>query len=95
MVGFAIPLHHLVVEANQPDMARFAAVAHLAFAKLSSRLWVEWIDSKSNPSDGVSREGISDELAHAFGARVAVARKPDFERILRGAMKDALAAVVT
>ena len=29
--------------------------------KLDCRLWFEWIDSKSNPSDGLSRDGLDDE----------------------------------
>ena len=29
--------------------------------KLGCRLWFEWIDSKSNPSDGLSRDGLADE----------------------------------
>jgi hypothetical protein len=33
---------------------------HLIFLKLRTRCWIEWIDSKSNPSDGLSRDGVSD-----------------------------------
>ena len=28
--------------------------------KLDIRVWIEWIDSKSNPSDGLSRAGWED-----------------------------------
>ena len=27
---------------------------------LRARVWLEWIDSKSNPADGLSRLGLSD-----------------------------------
>ena len=31
------------------------------------RLWFEWIDSDSNPSDGLSRAGLADEWTRAQG----------------------------
>ena len=37
-----------------------AVVTH---AQLGARIWFEWIDSKSNPSDGLSREGTACETA--------------------------------
>ena len=33
----------------------------MRLALLGARLWVEWIDSESNPADGLSRDGLSDE----------------------------------
>ena len=36
-------------------------LAHLIFQKRQIRPWIEWIDSASNPSDGLSRLGIEDE----------------------------------
>ena len=35
----------------------------VAFAAQNIRTWYEWIDSKSNPSDGLSREGITCPVA--------------------------------
>ena len=35
----------------------------VAFTVQNSRTWYEWIDSKSNPSDGSSREGLSCPVA--------------------------------
>ena len=35
----------------------------VAFAAQNSRTWYEWIDSKSNPSDCLSREGITCPVA--------------------------------
>ena len=32
----------------------------------NSRTWYEWIDSKSNPSDGLSREGLSCPVARSI-----------------------------
>ena len=38
----------------------------VAFAAQNSRTWYEWIDSKSNPSDGLSHIGITCPVAHAI-----------------------------
>ena len=35
-------------------------MAHLLWATLGCRVWIEWIDSDSNPSDGLSRKGMTD-----------------------------------
>ena len=34
--------------------------AHWLWMKLDIRVWIEWIDSKSNPADGLSRDGWED-----------------------------------
>ena len=42
------------------DVADIANVAHLLWLLLRTRVWIEWVDSDSNPSDGLSRDGLSD-----------------------------------
>ena len=42
------------------DSALMAELLHTLCLILRCRLWVEWIDSDSNPSDGLSRDGLSD-----------------------------------
>ena len=37
--------------------------AILCLSRQRTRIWYEWIDSKSNPSDGLSRIGISCPIA--------------------------------
>ena len=37
--------------------------AVIAHAHFGARMWFEWIDSKSNPSDGLSREGLKCKVA--------------------------------
>jgi hypothetical protein len=37
-----------------------AHLAHLKWAELGCRVWIEWINSDSNPSDGLSRAGLLD-----------------------------------
>ena len=34
--------------------------AHMLWQDLGAHVWLEWIDSKSNPADGLSRLGLSD-----------------------------------
>ena len=34
---------------------------HILAHTYNMRLWVEWIDSDSNPSDGLSRDGLDDK----------------------------------
>ena len=45
---------------SQDDVHQIAQFAQLLLCGLSCRTWFEWIDSKSNPSDGLSRDGLSD-----------------------------------
>ena len=47
------------------------------------RLWVEWIDSDSNPSDGLSRDGGEDLWTLRQGWRVEMAKQPSWDVGLR------------
>lgn len=40
------------------DVRRISQATHALLGLLSSRCWFEWIDSDSNPADGLSREGL-------------------------------------
>ena len=40
--------------------------AIVCLSRQNSRVWYEWIDSKSNPSDGLSREGVNCPVAQYF-----------------------------
>ena len=46
--------------ARPEDVGRIAAAAHVLMLELDCRAWFEWIDSDSNPSDGLSRLGLED-----------------------------------
>ena len=51
----------LIRGASRPeDVNHVAAVSTVTFAKLNSKVWFEWIDTESNPADGLSRQGVSD-----------------------------------
>ena len=45
----------------EPDVLILVQQAHLQFNDLRMRTWIEWIDSASNPADGLSRLGLLDE----------------------------------
>ena len=49
------------------DVGEIAAVTHLFLCKYNVRAWFEWIDSKSNPSDGLSRLGLNDPWSQRQG----------------------------
>ena len=43
------------------DVGHIAACTHVAAIEHSSSLWYEWVDSASNPADGLSRDGVHDK----------------------------------
>ena len=45
---------------SQDDVHEVVQATNLVLHELSSRVWWEWIDSSSNPSDGLSRSGLDD-----------------------------------
>jgi hypothetical protein len=49
---------------------------YLPYCRLGCRAWFEWSDSCSNPSDGLSREGLSDQIAIALCSSLSVASVP-------------------
>eukprot|EP00435_Cladocopium_sp_Y103_P048537 s71_g14.t1 len=49
------------VTTAETDVLVMVQQAHLQFCSLLMRTWIEWIDSASNPSDGLSRLGLLDE----------------------------------
>ena len=46
---------------SQCDVHEIAQFSHYMMHLLRTRVWYEWIDSDSNPSDGLSRTGLDDE----------------------------------
>ena len=58
------------------DVDRIVQLASVLMLKLGARLWVEWINSDSNPSDGLSRIGITDPWTVSQGWRLSAASLP-------------------
>ena len=50
---------------SQLDVHAICQFAHVSLFKLKARIWYEWIDSASNPSDGLSRLGLLDPWTQA------------------------------
>ena len=42
--------------------------------RLGVRAWFEWIDSRSNIADGLSRQGLSDPLLAFYHVQLSVAQ---------------------
>ena len=61
---------------SQSDLASIAAAVHLAAAKLSCRLWFEWVPMDSNCSDGLSRDGVLDSWSLQQDWKLEVWRPP-------------------
>ena len=43
-----------------PEVDVMMQVAHMLWLHLDTRVWLKWIDSSSNPADGLSRDGFAD-----------------------------------
>ena len=75
------------------DVGHIAACTQVAMLECSSSVWYEWVDSDSNPADGLSRDGVHDKWtleqgwhltefpASAFTAVVEYLHRPDITRI--------------
>ena len=50
-----------------PDIDRIVALSHLLWARFRARVWIEWVDSKANISDGISRDGADDVTVRKLG----------------------------
>ena len=54
---------------DNEDLDHMAQMIHLLLFHLRCSLWFEWIQSKSNWSDGISRSGFRDPFIHRFKFR--------------------------
>ena len=64
---------------REKDVCEIAECTHLLWAHLRCRVWVEWIDSDSNPSDGLSRDGIMDQWCLSRDIPIIVAAPPPWD----------------
>ena len=60
-----------------PDIAVIAAVTQLLFTRLGCRVYFEYVPSDSNPSDGLSRDGLQDSWTLSQGWRLLPAVTPE------------------
>ena len=61
---------------GEPDVTAMVQAAHLLWLNLGTRVWIEWIDSASNPADGLSRAGLHDPWTQTLGWELAVSTHP-------------------
>ena len=64
------------------DVGHIAAIAQLRLLQLGASPWFEWIDSHSNPADGLSRDGLADEWTAAQGLLLKEWSAADLDRVL-------------
>ena len=70
--------------AGCPDAAAAVAVAHAMWAGMGARVWIEWVDSESNPADGPSRDGVGCMYCAAHGWSVEAPQQPPWEEFFSG-----------
>jgi len=63
---------------REEDVHLIAEITHWTAMKMDVRIWIEWIDSSSNPSDGLSREGL---LCPRFGHLASEVHEPDWAEL--------------
>ena len=63
---------------REEDVQSIAECTQLLAMRLDIRIWFEWVDTKANPSDGLSREGLDCPL---FGTRAITADQPAWQLI--------------
>ena len=68
-------------DSSATDMEEILIYSHLLFAKYNIRVWFEWVDSDSNPSDGLSRDGLDDEWTKKQSWECREASPPAWEKI--------------
>ena len=65
------------------DVGDIVQAIHWLAANFAFRFWVEWIDSDSNPSDGLSRAGLADEWTREQGWALAEGILPPWDEPLQ------------
>ena len=76
------------------DLAAIAVALHAVFARLGARVWVEYIETASNPSDGWSRAGLEDAWTLAQGWTLKEVPCPEFVH-MGSALVDSIQSIVT
>ena len=64
---------------REEDVNQIAELTHLLWAAHGIRVWIEWVDSDSNCSDGLSRDGLDDPWCRERGVKPAIASPPAWE----------------
>ena len=76
------------------DLSAIAVALHAVFARLGVRVWLEYIETASNPSDGLSRAGIEDAWTLAQGWTLKEVPCPELFQ-MESALVDSIQSIVT
>ena len=75
------------------DLSAMAVAIHAIFARLNCRVWVEYVESASNPADGLSRDGLGDAWTRAQGWQLKTVPCPAFFQ-MDSAIVESVVAIV-
>jgi hypothetical protein len=75
------------------DLTAIAVAIHAVFARLNCRVWIEYVESASNPADGLSRAGLEDPWTRAQGWQLKEVPCPMFFQ-MESALVDSIDAIV-
>ena len=71
-----------------------AVAIHAVFARLGCRVWIEYVESASNPADGLSRDGLNNAWTIAQGWTLKEVPCPSFFD-MDSALVDSIESIVT
>ena len=66
---------------KEPDVAAVVNAVHWLLHQADCRAWFEWIDSASNCSDGLSRDGLRDAWTVAQGWNLRKGEVPPWDAV--------------
>ena len=67
---------------SQEDIGLIAGITHFLMMRYDIRIWYEWIDSNSNPADGLSRDGLQDEWTAQQGWQLSASTSLSWQELL-------------
>ena len=66
---------------KEEDVGKIANAVHWLLFSANCRPWFEWVDSKSNCSDGLSRDGVTDVWTRKQGWELDIAAVPTWNAV--------------
>ena len=76
------------------DVGHLAAATHLALIEEQCTAWFEWIDSDSNPADGLSRDGLLDQWTIQQGWELLEFGQPEMDRVKEYMLQEHVTRVI-
>ena len=76
------------------DVGQLAAATHLALIERQCAAWFEWIDSDSNPADGLSRDGLLDQWTIQQGWELLEFGQPEMDRVKEYMLQEHVTRVI-